>query len=456
MIKPLKQLYTKVKNLLAGNTLKSRVGRSSIWIIVGFTSSTFVRMAGSLILTRIFVPEVFGLMAIISAIIVGLELLSDVGINASVIRHPKGEEVNFLKTAWTLKLIRGCFLWIILFLLSNPIAELYKEPDLAIILPIIGITMLLKGASSTSLLIYQRRLLVKEPIVLELVAQVLGLLMTISLALIYGNIWAFVIGWIFSVFITFLGSYFYLNFGINGLLIHKSYLNDIVKFGKWILFATILTYCVGLGDRLILGLLISKTQLGLYNLATMFSQLTLGVFLSLSAKMIMPTLSELVNLGKTRTELSLSFDKIRRSLLLLLIPLLVFISVFGSYIIGYLYSDAYQQAGWMLQILATGAIVQIVCFSITPIFLAKGDSFYHMISNSIWAVLFISFMLIGHYFYGMLGMVIGISIAPLVWLPIISLLARKYVEIDGLFNFKVISISLGIVFITWYLVGISI
>jgi O-antigen/teichoic acid export membrane protein len=297
---------------------------------------------------------------------------------------------------------------------------------------------------------------VKEPIVLESVAQVLGLLMTISLALIYGNIWAFVIGWIFSVFITFLGSYFYLNFGINGLLIHKSYLNDIVKFGKWILFATILTYCVGLGDRLILGLLISKTQLGLYNLATMFSQLTLGVFLSLSAKMIMPTLSELVNLGKTRTELSLSFDKIRRSLLLLLIPLLVFISVFGSYIIGYLYSDAYQQAGWMLQILATGAIVQIVCFSITPIFLAKGDSFYHMISNSIWAVLFISFMLIGHYFYGMLGMVIGISIAPLVWLPIISLLARKYVEIDGLFNFKVISISLGIVFIAWYLVGISI
>ena len=52
-------------------------------------------------------PEAFGLMAIVQAVITGCALLSDVGIDQSIIRHERGHVPAFVNTAWTLEVMRG-------------------------------------------------------------------------------------------------------------------------------------------------------------------------------------------------------------------------------------------------------------------------------------------------------------------------------------------------------------
>ena len=50
-----------------------------------------MRLGGNLVLARMLMPEVFGVMAIVITIGVVVNLLSDIGLHQSIVRHPVDE-----------------------------------------------------------------------------------------------------------------------------------------------------------------------------------------------------------------------------------------------------------------------------------------------------------------------------------------------------------------------------
>ncbi|MBU2969270.1 oligosaccharide flippase family protein [Pseudoalteromonas sp. C2R02] len=447
----------KIKNKVSGfknsQNSASRIGRSAAWTFVGFGGSMFLRMVSSLILTRIFMPEIFGLMAIISAITIGIALFSDFGISTSIIQNPKGREIGFLKTAWTLQVMRGFILWGGVSLLSTPLASLYGEAELKYILPVIGFSFVIAGFTSTSIPLHQKDLKIKPIVILELFSQLLTLIFTILLAMVYKNIWAFVFSGLISALIKLIGSYL-IKGGVVGFKWQRSTVSEMVRFGKWIFIATIFTFLVGKGDRLLLGTVISKSELGLYNLAALFSQIALGLLSALISKTIMPAIASVAD--NERQQLSLKFNKVRIYILSALIPLVVFIAITGDLIIKLLYEQPYYNAGWMLQVLSAGMVVRILCMTISPIFLSKGDSFFHMLSYAAWSIIFILSMLLGYYFYGLAGVIFGVSFAPIIWLPIIYCLAKKYVDLDCRLD-VLIALGTGLLICCfWWFFGLNI
>jgi O-antigen/teichoic acid export membrane protein len=446
------RIQEKFKVFFVGDGLTARVGRGSLWAFVGFGGKIFLRMFSSLILTRIFLPEVFGLMAIITAVMVGIELLSNVGINNSIIQNPHAEKPSFLRTAWTLKVIRGLLLWFTMVIVSAPLANFYNEQELIILLPVMGLCFFISGFTSTSLALHIRTLQIDRVTILELFSQGLTLIFTIVFALYWKSIWAIIAGQLINCIILTVGSYCYLKGGVVGFQWDRSVVSEVIRFGKWIFIATVLTFIVGQGDRLILGAIMTKSELGLYNLAAMFSQLSMLLFAALISKSILPALS-LINNSDVK-QLSSKFNSIRIALLLGLLPLALLTAIFGDFIIELLYEPEYYSAGWMLQILSVGMIIQMGCLSISPIFLAVGDSFRHMVSYFCWAIIYLFCMFVGHYLCGTVGLIIGMSIAPLFWLPIITALASKYVNIDNKLSSLLLLSSLFLVAFGWWYSGI--
>jgi O-antigen/teichoic acid export membrane protein len=72
-----------------------------------------IRFGSNLIITRLLLPEHFGLMALVTTFLVGLALFSDTGVGPNIIQNPKGEEPIFFNTAWTVQAIRGVLLWVV-------------------------------------------------------------------------------------------------------------------------------------------------------------------------------------------------------------------------------------------------------------------------------------------------------------------------------------------------------
>src|SRR6185295_9921643 len=126
-------------------SLKTQVLRGSAWTFAGYAGNQLVRLASSLILTRLLFPESFGVMSIVWAVMYGLDMLSDVGLGPAIIRDKRGEEPDFLNTAWTVQAMRGGILWAGSCVLAYPAALFYAEPSLAQLLPFGGLTSFIAG-----------------------------------------------------------------------------------------------------------------------------------------------------------------------------------------------------------------------------------------------------------------------------------------------------------------------
>src|SRR5579883_2981735 len=143
-------------------SLKKLAINATIWTIAGFGISQILRFISNIVLTRLLFPELFGLMAIVSTFLTGLQLFSDLGLNASIVKSKRGDDPLFLNTTWTLQILRGVILWLCCIGIAYPAAHFYNEPRLLWLIPLVGINTLISGFNSTSLATLNRHLSLKS------------------------------------------------------------------------------------------------------------------------------------------------------------------------------------------------------------------------------------------------------------------------------------------------------
>jgi O-antigen/teichoic acid export membrane protein len=394
-------------------SLKKLAIRGAIWTIAGYGTSQVIRFGSNLVLTRLLVPEFFGLMALVNTLRVGIELFSDLGIGQSIVNNKHGDEPAFLNTAWTLQIMRGFVIWFFCLLITFPAAKFYGDPRLLWLIPIVGITSVIDGFSCTSTHSLHRNMEMGKYTVFELILQVLTLAILISLAWIYPSVLSLVLGGVISSILKTVGSYWLMPNYSNRLHWDKNAVKELMLFGKWMFIASGLIFVAEQADRLILAKLLSFQMLGVYTIAYSLASIPREIIKQLSHRVIFPTISNRVDL--TRESLR---SKILTQRRLILIGFAVFLAVLvsvGDLVIGVLYDKRYTQATWMMPILCSGIWFSLLFYTSSPALLAIGKPLYSAQSNFARFVLIAIGINLGFYFYGVLGavIIIGISDLPL-------------------------------------------
>jgi len=81
-----------------GAGLAARVIRGGGWTIAGNFGGQALRFVSNIWLTHLLFPAAFGVMAIAQSIIAAAKMLSDVGLQQSVIRSNRRDDPRFLDT----------------------------------------------------------------------------------------------------------------------------------------------------------------------------------------------------------------------------------------------------------------------------------------------------------------------------------------------------------------------
>ena len=102
-------------------TLRGRVIKAGFWIIGGDGVGQLIRLGSNLILTRLLVPEMFGMMAVVTALMIGLALFSDIGLRENIIQSKQGDDPRFLNIIWSIQVIRGGVIWLVAAALAGGI-----------------------------------------------------------------------------------------------------------------------------------------------------------------------------------------------------------------------------------------------------------------------------------------------------------------------------------------------
>ncbi|MBW4646357.1 MAG: oligosaccharide flippase family protein [Goleter apudmare HA4340-LM2] len=392
-------------------SIKKLAIRGAVWTIVGYGTSQILRFGCNLILTRLLIPEFFGIMAIVNTLQVGLELFSDLGIGQSIIRNKRGDDPVFLNTAWTLQVIRGFFIWMICLLITWPATQFYGDPRFFWLIPIVGLSSIFGGFSSTSWHTLNRRMELDKATLFELAVQVLSLSLLIFLAWLYPSVLALAVGAVSSSILRMVGTHWLNIKSPNRFAWDQESLGELISFGKWMFLATALMFLAEQVDRLILGKLLSFQMLGVYTIAYTLANLPREVIKHLSYRVIFPTVSSQIELPPASLR-----DKILPQRRLILFGFAVFLAVLvsiGDLIISTLYDQRYTQATWMMPILCSGVWFSILFYTTSPILLAIDKPIYAAQSNLFRFLMIALGLPIAFTLTGTLGVIIVIALSDL-------------------------------------------
>lgn len=396
--------------------LVERVVRAGGWTILGFGTNQFLRFAGNLILTRLLFPEAFGLMALVQAVMLGVALLSDVGIEQSIIQNKRGNAPGFLNTAWTVKVVRGVLIWVVLYLLASPIAAFYREPLLAELLPVVGLTAIISGLASTKIATADRDLGIGKATVIDVGSYALGLLVMVVWAWIDRSVWALVMGNIVGAAAKTVASHAWLDGVANRFAWEAESRTALLALGRWFFVSSALTYLGGEGIRLLIGHLLDVRVLAFFSLAIAMDQFPRQIVIQISGRVLFPAYSEVVRERPDTLVAVMEKSRVVQTLPYWLVcALLVY---FGRGLMEFLYDDRYKDSGWMLQILALGSLVSSLVITYNGILWAKG-----MVRTSTWLLAIqlliqIPAMVIGNYLGGAAGLVLALAVAGWMLYPV--------------------------------------
>ena len=145
-----------------------------------YGSGQALRLVNSWVLTRLLFPAAFGQMTLVTTLIVGITLLSDIGLAPSVIQSKRGDEPAFLNTAWTLQAMRGGGLFLIACALAWPAAAFYGDRTLLAVLPVLALSTLMTGFNGTSVLTLSRHMGVRRMFYFDFSSQIVALVVTVG------------------------------------------------------------------------------------------------------------------------------------------------------------------------------------------------------------------------------------------------------------------------------------
>ncbi len=430
---------------LRGGRLMARVMRSTSWILLGYGGSQGLRLASNLILTRILFPEAFGLMALVGLVTVGLMLFSDVGIAPSIAQSKRGDDPDFLNTAWSIQVLRGVILFAMACALAVPFATFYDAPELASYLPIAALALLITGFNPTRIETAHRHLLMGRLTVLDLTAQAIGIVVMIGLAWWLQSVMALVLGGVVSAVAKLALTWAYLPGAANRFRWEPAAVRELVTFGKWIFLSTAFWFFASQGDRAVLGKFLSLENLGIYNIAYFLAAFAMQLGTAVTGRVMVPVYRD----AKHETG---KIAKLRFGISGVVLTLLLVMAAAGPWLVGVLYDPRYAAGGAIVTLLAVALIPQVIGMSYDQAALAAGDSRRFFVVSASRAVFQISLLIVGVSFFGIIGAIVGIGLAHLLTHPVIIWLARTHHAWDMRHDIICATVagSLGALMIWWH------
>jgi len=415
---------TRMPQMLTGQGLFARALRGSAVTAGGYAAAQVLRLATNLVLTRLLFPEAFGLMALVSVVLVGLAMFSDVGVGPAISQSQSGDDPAYLDTAFSINVVRGALLWAMTCAAALPAAWLYQAPDLAMLLPVAGVSLLIAGFNPTRIDTANRHLLLGRVTVLDLMSQIAGMVVMIGLAWVLQSVWALVWGAVAGALVKLALMSWFLPGRRNRLLWDRGAGRELVHFGKWIFLSTACGFALSQGDKAILGAWLPLDALGVYNIGYFLAAFPVLLGGAVSSRIMIPIYRDQHPAASAAHAAKLR--RLRFGLTGGVLGLLGVVALAGVPLVGLLYDPRYAGAGAIVVAIACVQMPGVIGLTYDQSALAAGDSRTYFAVIAARAVVQTLAFLAGVWLAGLAGALIGQGLAALAMHGAVVALARKH------------------------------
>lgn len=418
-----------------GNLMQSSA-KASAWVGISIGASSVLRLLSNFIMARLLAPEAFGLIGIAFTIQFAVGMLTDIGLNSSVVRSKRGDDPVFLRTIWVTQMARNFLITILIWgvcwalwanreglpqesILAMDIAPLY--------IAVAAFQAILTGLESPSVMFAQRNLNLKRVVMMELAVGIIAIPIMIIAATMGAGVWSLLIGTLGSQMVRLVATHTWIPGPRMALEFNREHFSEIFNFGKWLIIASFAGFVIGRGDQLIFGTLFDQRTFSLYVIAGIWIRTIHMSLVKVIRKICLPTIA------RCRRETPHDIPRVYKRLRFLAdgVAMGCFLAmVFGSDLLFTLfYAEDFEPAKRFVPYMAF-MLLFVPHFLINQVILAAGDSRNFMLARSITAVAIVVGVPIIYRAFGELPAVLAFSIAGLVNLPMLYWAMAKQVKID--------------------------
>lgn len=324
-------------------------------------------MLKALILARLLTPSDFGLFGIVMLALTTLDTFSQTGISAALVQR-RGDIRPFIGTAWTIQIVRGIVLAVLLYVAAPAVAAFFNEPAVTGLLRFVTLVLLAQGLVSTGIVSFTRDLDFRRSFIFEVLSGGLslaaGVILAYRLRSPWALVWANLVGATARVVLSFLLS------PIRPKLeLKREQAGELFAFGKWMSGYAMATWFWQNIDRLVLGRMLGAGSLGVYQMAQRIASMPVSEVAIASMGVSLPAYARIQN---EKERLARSFLDTVEMTMSIVAPLAAFLVLAAPDVVQGLLGEQWVAAVVPLQILSIGALFTALDAAATPLLVAVG------------------------------------------------------------------------------------
>ncbi|MBI4241962.1 MAG: oligosaccharide flippase family protein [Candidatus Rokubacteria bacterium] len=257
--------------LVADGPLKERVMRGGVWLLIGEMAARAAGVAKLVILGRLLSPNDFGLMGIGILALRWADYFTQTGFNIALIQRA-GDIRPYFDTAWTVQVIRGLGLSVLIFLAAPAGAWFFENPEALPVIQAIGLVALVRALTNPAVVYLRKDLDFQREVMWRSTGVIAGAVVSVLGAIVYPTVWVLVLGVIVAEAVEAAVSYWMTPYRPH-LRFEPARAWALTRIGKWIFFGSLVEFLALYADSVVVGKVLGATALGLYVMAL---QLAMG------------------------------------------------------------------------------------------------------------------------------------------------------------------------------------
>ncbi len=324
-------------------------------------------MTKIIILANFLAPGDFGLMGIALLVCSSIKTFSQTGFYEALVQ--KKEDIKkYLDTVWTVFILRGFILFIILFLLSYYMEIFFNAAGAKNIIRIIGLSIVFHSLTNIGVIYFHKELQFNRQFIFQMSGTVVEFIVSIALCFAFKNVWALVFGLLAGNFMRLIMSYVVHPYRPH-LCVDFLKIKELFGFGKWILGSSILVFLLTQGDDILVGKLLGASALGFYQMAYRISNLPATEISHLISTVTFPAYSKLQdNLPKMRN----AYLKVLRITALISLPISGLIFILAPEFVRIFLGEKWMPMVSTIQILSIYGLLRAFGATTGVVFIAVG------------------------------------------------------------------------------------
>lgn len=331
-------------------SLKKQAISGVVWTFVQQFSVQIINFVVQIILARLLMPEIFGLIAMLTVFISIGQTLMDSGMTSSLIRTKEPDQLDY-STVFMTNMIISVAVYLLTFAGAPWVAKFYDQPILKDILRVYSITFVIRAFVAVHVAKLTKEMNFKTQMKLQVPSTIAGAIVGIVMAYMGYGVWSLVFLNLTQTIVFTIQNWVFITWRPS-FVFNKEKFKEHFSFGYKLTLSGILDTLYRNIYNIVVGKAYNPILVGYFNHADTMRKFPVSQISSVMGKVTYPLFSSI----EDNVKLKSAYKQTMKLVFFVVVPMMTLLIVSGNEIFYILFGEKWLPAVPFFQILAIDSI----------------------------------------------------------------------------------------------------